>query len=339
MIRAQGGGLRLWAFGVLAGALLASSCGDTREKQALEIAEKVAVQCLLKQDSLGMKFQVGKQYGAVQLEISNASTEDLAIGPDFCVWAQGGEIDTALLTSGDEMTGETDRALAYACFAGMVTGVKGGKVVRITFGPWGQGLNLDPSVTKNYTGSWPEKVPAGGKAAIVQRLMTWPGSEQGWASTPVLSAGDGPGFRILVELGQAARTRIILPMTPQRLSEFIKDASRPETLRKWAITWLASLHEGGKWKAAATMLERGDLDGELREALIRSLATQAPAEALTTVNEVMWDKATPGDLQLTCYYALTWSLHPEAKPLVAAAVKHTNPKLREKAEERLNKAD
>ena len=311
--------------------LLAFGCGSRRgqdevtEQQAVGLLQDIRVHGALKNESLGVDFKIGGSHGSAYLEISNNSKEPLSVGNDEHIWAEGGDIDTILLIAGANRSDQQDRLLAYACGARMVSGVKDGKLVRYIFGPGGQGFELDSSAAKDYKGSWPAEVSAGGKATIAQQIMTWPGSDRGWVATPVLRLKDGPRFRIIAPLGDAAnRTPILLAMAPKGLAAILTDKSQPLPIRRWAGAWLTSLSENEGWKEAVPIVCDKNTDLEVRTALVKSLATQAPAEALTTIDQVLWDGTTPKELQLQCFYALTWSPHQEAKELIKKAAKHPN---------------
>jgi hypothetical protein len=58
------------------------------------------------------------------------------------------------------------------------------------------------------------------------------------------------------------------------------------------------------------------------------MATQSPPAALQVVDDVMWDPGTPEELQLICYYSMTWSNHDEAKPLIKKAAQHSHETIR-----------
>lgn len=85
------------------------------------------------------------------------------------------------------------------------------------------------------------------------------------------------------------------------------------------------------------LLSNETIDIELRKALAKNLSTQAPAEALSLVNEVLWNSSTPEELQLICYYSFTWSDHPEAVSFIEKAMKHPKTMIKDEAEAYISK--
>lgn len=327
-------------------ALVLGSCGrpssgvlnaedEKNYRLAVEIGSQVSAKCVLSDSSLGMlSLFIDENPCSIELELSNKSNTDLIIGSDMLACADGDRGFSGLVVRRQKEDGNGDRLLAYAYSARMITGLTGDKIHHITLGPSGQMMSLDESISKGYSGVWDVALPAGGKAKFHQAFMAKLGGNSGWVASPSLSVAAGPSFRLLVEFGAEPSSPIILPLTASHLVAFIKDATKPEVLRNWAIVWLASLPGEGKWQHAGALLEDVGQTDKIRKAFGRSLATQAPPDALETVNNVLWAKDTSEELQLLCYYAFTWSPHEEqALGFIQKAISHPNPKVKAAAQE------
>jgi len=301
---------------------------------AIDIGKRVSVKSVLNKQPLGVEFKVN-EYGSVHLEMINNSSEDLIVGSDMFIWAEGSRrFNVALIMSADNPIDKAHLSnYVYACGVNNFAKEKGDSALW-AFGPGGDWLNLS-GFYDSFEGKWSKKLHAQGKGMIVQRLATWPGSKRGWVATPVLSVANGPKFRILAELGEKKKRQpVVVPMTVKSLEELIRDSSTPLAIRGWAACWLASLPEKDQWKSAASLLADRSLDIEVRKALARSLSTLAPSEALSVVDKVLWDTATPAGLRLICYYSFTWSGHEEAKSLIKKAANHPDRKIRNDARRR-----
>ena len=309
---------------------LSSGCdSDLTGRHAAALLRDIQVRGSVEKKSLGFKLTLGEGQGSAFLTITNQGKEPLNVGNDVVFWVEGGRFETALLVKGKDRSDQQDRLLAYAYDARILSSVEGNKVVRFLLGPSGQAFSVDESGFKDYAGNWPDEVTAQSKATIAQQLATWPGAEQGWAASPVLSVGNqGDRFRIVVPLGDKAEAHpIILALTATRLSQFLSDKSQPLCVRCWAAVWLVSLSTDAGWKAAAPIAIDQGAEPEVRQALLKSLATQAPAEALQAVDKVLWDFTASKELRLQAYYALTWSPHSAAKELLKKATEHSDAEL------------
>jgi len=142
---------------------------------------------------------------------------------------------------------------------------------------------------------------------------------------------NGPPFRVLARLGPSTGKPAILPLTVEKLREYVDADSHPMILREWAVGWLAALPVEQGWRAAAAVLASENKPIEIRRAAARWLGTHSPAQALQGIREVMWKNSSPDDLEVACYYTLTWSPHEEAKGMISDAAKHPNAQIRSAA--------
>jgi hypothetical protein len=298
-----------------------------RSAEAIPLGEGVATaiqaRCTLVQQDLGMTFSVGKEHCAVLLEITNGELEDLEIGADLFLAVPDGKWKGAVLVSGKNGLVDETQSLPFASGAYIRTCVDGGQIKGMGF-VTGDFAVLQGEGFKGYQGTWPVALPRGATVKIAQRLFFWPGSTAGWFASPILKAkaSTTPGFRLLGSLGSTSPSPMRLSMSIAELKRFVADLSKPMPLREWAVGWLAARPEETGWRSASMVLTDAKAEPSLREAAARWLATQAPPAALEWVNKVMWDKTTPEQLQLTCYYSLTWSEHKAAKPFIEAARNH-----------------
>jgi hypothetical protein len=237
--------------------------------------------------------------------------------------------------AGDNLDNRADRALMYSADADLLSGVRGQNTVKYVYGANGQQFSLDSSMAKDWKGSWQTSIPPGGKVVLAQQLMTWPGSSKGWLATPELTLKGKACIpcRVITELGGGTTARsVVLPMSHAGLVPFIRDEKNPLVLREWAVGWLAALPCKLGQIAAGNLLLDAQSPIEVRKAAARWLATQAPPHALSLVVTALWSKECPGELQRTCFYALTWSPHPEAKALIQKGKEHPDSEIKATAQ-------
>ena len=303
---------------------------------AVRTGANLRVTASIDKASLGIKFKIN-EYGSVQIEIINDGSEDLLVGDDMFIWAEVEKGFNVALVMPPHNSIPEDKLSKYVYAFGVSNFSKvRTDAVLWALGPGGDWLDL-AGVGGTYQGRWPKTLRAGSNVLIEHRLASWPGIDKGWIATPVLSAPNALLFRILSKIGdQQNTTHVVVVMTSERLESLIHDHSIPVAVREWVACWLASADSAEYLKVAVELLSNTLLDVQIRGALARSLSTQAPPKSLDAINDVLWNTSTPDELQLVCYYSLTWSGHAEANAFIEKAIDHPHERISKIATRRVS---
>lgn len=301
------------------------------------IETKIEISATINKDPLGIKFKIN-DYGSAFISLTNNSSENLTIGDDMFISTDAniGFNVALIMPSHNSIPADQLSNYVYACGVNNFSKMKKDGIL-FAFGPGGDWINLG-GVEKTYEGIWPKDLLSGDKVTIKHRFATWPGANQGWLATPIFTSSNGTSFRILAQFGKREnQQRILVPLDSENLEKLIGNDKLPVALRIWAACWLASSKSDNQWMILEKFISNEKINMELRKAVAKSLSTQAPAKALNSVNDVLWNSSTPEELQLICYYSFTWSKHSEAKQFIEKAMKHPNKKIRDEAEKYLSK--
>lgn len=284
--------------------------------------------------TLDVATEAGDKEGHTRLRVrlTNNSAKKILIGDAILVCASNmfrhatGGPQTAMTVKSDEESWRTERQQMFCTGADSLFGYMDGAMAHWLPGCSGQGVRIHNGVS---CGTWPAVLEPHGEMAIHPTLWTEKQIEHAWVASPLLQTESGLGCRILRKVGLADTRPIFVPMTVSAISEAIGNTALPVPVRRWAAVWLVRLKVSDSRQEAIRILHSDDLPLDVRKGAVAAMAVYDAPTSLSAVDAVVWDMTAPEELRMCAFCALTWTDHPEAKPLTEKAVTHPDRSIRE----------
>jgi len=178
-------------------------------------------------------------------------------------------------------------------------------------------------------GTWPAVLDPREEIAIHPTLWTEKQIEHAWVASPLLQTESGVSFRVIRQIGGADPDNIFVPMKVAAISEVMGNTVLPVPVRRWAAVWLVSLKTSDSRSTGLRVLQSQAQPLDIRKGVVAAMAVHDAPASLPAVDAVVWDMTAPEELRMCAFCALTWTDHPEAKPLTEKAVTHPDRSIRE----------